>query len=254
MGYFYHNFIYMTLTDTIAAIKIRDFPTAENGLHAVFESMLRDYIIEKGFWGDDKKVIFEITGQTILALIEKIEEGCNPTAANPNAASPSEDRLAKTAKQICNDRINKYLKEQSGVKNIKELLKLNIDDDDKLTRIIRAKLAEMDKVAGTDFADKLLRHEKQMQKFGLTIQDANYIEKAFVTLSRKGNSNLIIISECQYLFALYFGYNVSHKEIAEFEERHLLKIEDERKSIERLRNCLKRIFEFAKELKDGNGK
>jgi len=51
------------------------------------------------------------------------------------------------------------------------------------------------------------------------------------------------------MFALYFGYNLSHKQISDYETNKLLKIFNERKSIEKLRNSLKMIFEYAGTLK-----
>lgn len=203
----------------------------------ILEEPIKDYIFEKGIWKKNEIIIENLFLQTIEILLEKEIDIENLT------------KIHKIAKQVCNDQIKKKIRQIESIVEIKNLIKDNVDDDNKLIMLIKEKLIDRDKACGLNFREKLIRHETQLSKYGLTVEDAKYIEKAFLEYGFHKTKNKFLIDECQYIFSLYFGYNISHRKIAEYENSHLLKINNQRKSIEKLSICLRSIFSFAKFLK-----
>jgi len=223
----------------------KDSQTLYDLLNTALYSKLSDYIIETGYWGDNKLIINDIINQTFEVILERAKENeeslCLETVETTN--------FVRKSKLICSEKIRKLIINNKSIKEIKDIIKNNANDDKKLLELVKLKMHDMEESSGINLQEKLMRHEKQMKEYDLNFNDIKYIERAFVTFNREGNYNSVIISECQYIFALFFGYNISHKQIADYEHNHLLKIDSEHKSIKKLRNCLKNIFNFAKELK-----
>jgi len=211
---------------------------------------LKNYINEKGYWKDNELIIKSLTNDTINTLCEKIVK--NDISDVKFESIEFQKKILKIAKQVCSDKIKQMLQKINKISEIKDLIKKNSLDDSKLETIIKTKLSQMDSSANSTIQQKLIKHEKQLAKYGLSLKDYEIIQKAFVTYKREGNFNDIIISDCQYLFSLYFNYGLTHKEIAENEKDKLLKLGDERKSIEKLRFCFEKILIYAQKLKYGN--
>jgi len=166
-----------TAVDFIISGKIEEGREIINHL---LNRQLTEYIIEKGFWGNNSDVINEIIEQTINIVIDKISTLTLNFKNTSYEKVTNENHLYKRSKQICYERIKLTLKSVTSISELKDIIKNIATDDNKLNNLIKLKLNNLEQSQKTSFRNKLLRHEQLMFEYGLNINDSKLIEKAFV--------------------------------------------------------------------------